>query len=117
MNINKMLGKRVKSLRKAKNLTQEELSERADIDPTYISDIERGKVKPSVESISKIANGLNINLSKLLSFGNEKKSNQEKIEIISELNDLFIEHDIESLKILKNFIVYAVDYFKFMKMK
>lgn len=40
--INIEVGTRVKSAREACNMTQEELAERIDVSPQYISDMERG---------------------------------------------------------------------------
>lgn len=41
-------GRNVKRLREVRQLTQEKLAEKADLDPTYISGIERGIRNPSV---------------------------------------------------------------------
>lgn len=42
MNIKKLLGKRIKELRKNKGITQEALSEKAGIDSKHLSRIECG---------------------------------------------------------------------------
>ena len=42
MDTKELIGSRIKELRKKKGLSQEELSEKADITPNYLSRIERG---------------------------------------------------------------------------
>jgi transcriptional regulator with XRE-family HTH domain len=61
-----VLGLNVRRWREEKELTQEALAERADLDPTYISGIERGMRNPSVLSIIRIAAALGITASELL---------------------------------------------------
>lgn len=46
-------------------LSQEELAERCSLHPTYIGQVERGEKNATLESISKIAVGLNVSLSTL----------------------------------------------------
>jgi transcriptional regulator with XRE-family HTH domain len=55
---NEAFGEVVRSLRKEKGLSQEELGFRCDLDRTYISGIECGKRNPTIQSIWFIANGL-----------------------------------------------------------
>lgn len=62
-NISLTFGKRVKSLRTAKKLSQEKLAELSGLHSTYIGQIERGEKSPTIESIYKISEGLNISLS------------------------------------------------------
>lgn len=51
--------------RESRNLTQEKLAEKADLDPTYISGIERGVRNPSLLSIVRIAKALGTTASHL----------------------------------------------------
>lgn len=44
------IGKKLKTLRQLKNLTQEELGERTDLSKGYISQIESDKTSPSMET-------------------------------------------------------------------
>jgi transcriptional regulator with XRE-family HTH domain len=48
-------GERVRELRTALGLSQEELGFRSDLDRTHISDIERGKRNVSLVNISAVA--------------------------------------------------------------
>ena len=59
------LGKIVKTQRKAAGLSQEELAFQADIDRTYVSQIERGVSNPSLLIIYKVAKVLNLPLPQL----------------------------------------------------
>lgn len=58
-------GLNVRKIREVQNLTQEALAERADLDPTYISGIERGIRNPSLLSIVRVAKALGIKASEL----------------------------------------------------
>lgn len=55
----KKLGKRVKLLRKEHELTQERLAEACDISVVYVSHIENGTARPSLEVLLRLAGALN----------------------------------------------------------
>ncbi len=58
MDIKAEYGKKVKKIRKSRGVSQESLADLAGLDRTYISDIENGKRNVSIETIFKIADGL-----------------------------------------------------------
>ena len=58
-------GLNVRKRRESLDLTQLEAAERADLDPTYISGIERGVRNPSLVSIARVAKALDITVSEL----------------------------------------------------
>ena len=61
MNIDyKVIGKRIKQARKYNNKTQEDLAECLEVSNSYISRIERGTTKLSLELLIKICTYLNI---------------------------------------------------------
>ena len=60
------LGKIVRAKRIQQNLTQCELSVRANVDRNYIGMLERGERNPSYLSLLKIAKGLNLSIHELL---------------------------------------------------
>ena len=66
MNINEIFGLRMREKRIALNLSQEKLANMADIDRTYLPDIENGRRNVSLAVAEKIANALNVPLTKLL---------------------------------------------------
>jgi transcriptional regulator with XRE-family HTH domain len=60
MDVEKLLGLNVRDLRRQQQLSQEELAHRADMDRSYISDLERGLRNPSVKAIGRIAQALGV---------------------------------------------------------
>ena len=56
----KLLGNRIKTIRKARKLTQEQLAEYVNIGTPNISYIENGKFAPSIDTLQKIAQALKV---------------------------------------------------------
>lgn len=65
-----VLATNIKELRKAKGMAQERLALDAGVDRTLVSKIERLVANPSLEIMAKLANTLDVSVSKLLT---EKK--------------------------------------------
>ena len=62
MNIQTTIGLRIKELRTEKNLTQEAIAFKAEIDRTFMNHVENGKRNVSIETLEKIiCNGFEIN--------------------------------------------------------
>ncbi|MCK5808132.1 helix-turn-helix transcriptional regulator [bacterium] len=66
MDIRDAVGRRVLHYRHLRDMTQNKLGEVAGIDRGYVSDIENGKRKITIDIIDKIARALNIPASALL---------------------------------------------------
>lgn len=64
----KALGKRIKELRKAQGLSQEDLSYEADIPLSQVGRIERGEINPTISTIAIIASALNIEIKEIFNF-------------------------------------------------
>lgn len=74
---NNTIGKRVKKIRKDAGLTLDDLNDFTGISKTYLSDLETGKAdNPSIKILKKIANGLEIELPKLLEGSIEQNERQ-----------------------------------------
>jgi len=65
MDIKKSFGKIVRTRRRALDMSQEDLGEKAELNRGYISDIERGLRNPSLEVIDRIARALGMDLAEL----------------------------------------------------
>ena len=70
MDIKKSFGKIVRKRRRALDLSQEELGDKAELNRGYISDIERGLRNPSLEVIDRIAKALGMDLAELFAENN-----------------------------------------------
>lgn len=63
-------GEKVREIRIAQNLSQEQLAHLANVHRTYIGMIERAEKNITLVNIEKIANALNINIIELLGNAN-----------------------------------------------
>ena len=66
ININEKLGIKIRFLRIKMELSQEQFAELAGLSKNSIGIIERGQSKPTIETLEKIANALNIELKELV---------------------------------------------------
>jgi transcriptional regulator with XRE-family HTH domain len=62
MNLIAHLGAAIRQHRTLIRLSQEELADRAQLDRTYVSGIERGKRNPTVEVLQRLADALGADL-------------------------------------------------------
>ena len=68
MDAGELLGKRLKEIRKKMGISQEDVAFRCDTHPSHIGQMERGERNPTLETLEKIALGLDISVSELLDF-------------------------------------------------
>lgn len=91
--INIKIGEHVKKARERAGITQEQLAEKTDVSPQYISDLERGVVGIFVEKLKNLCVVLGVSSDEIL-FGNiQDKSSAaffEKISILSESQVLIL---------------------------
>lgn len=80
--IKQLIGSRIKELRRARELSQEELSEKVGISSKYLSSIERGKENPTLDTFIGLAKALDIEILELFSYSPEKSP--------KELRDLIV---------------------------
>lgn len=63
MNHAKAFGRRLKSIREAGRLTQEQVAERTHGDAKYLSALENGRSSPTLDTIMALAKALNVPVS------------------------------------------------------
>jgi transcriptional regulator with XRE-family HTH domain len=61
-----MIGDELKKARTKAGLSQEELASRADVHRTYISLLERNKKSPTLDTLFKICDALEVSVSKFI---------------------------------------------------
>jgi transcriptional regulator with XRE-family HTH domain len=76
--LNKKFGNRLREAREAAQLTQEELAFRAELHRTYISLLERGIKSPTLETLFKICEALELEPEVLISQLRERPKEQKK---------------------------------------
>lgn len=95
-------GKRIKSIRQTKNLSQEELAEKIDIAVTNMGKIERGESFVTSTTLEKLSNALEVKVHELFKFDNFISLDEIKKELnLNKMSDT----DIRKLyKFYKAFI-------------
>ena len=56
----------MRDLRESRGWSQEVLAEKADLNRSYLGEVERGQVSPSLSTAKKIAGALDVSLSDLI---------------------------------------------------
>lgn len=70
-NLKVKFGRRLRQIRRLKNLTQEQLAEVTGISVEFVSNIERGINAPSFDTLEKLSEVLNVSYADLFDFRDE----------------------------------------------
>ena len=62
MDIKLKIGQRIKELRKGLELSQESLAYKAEVDRTYVTDVENGRRNVSVEILERLIKALEVSV-------------------------------------------------------
>ena len=110
-NISDKVGERIRNYRKQAGITQESLALSANMGVSFLGDVERGKKKPSIDSLEKILSVLQISFEEFFNFTAELKpykdnSALEKLNI--ELHNL-PDNEVEAIYNIVKQIIYLKD--------
>lgn len=83
MDVKQTIGARISRLRSGQGLTQEELAERIGINPKYLSSIERGKENPTLQTLIKTSEALDVDFSEMFNLLQSEDQIATKDYIIS----------------------------------
>ena len=75
----------IRHFRHQKGFSQEELALRANLNPAYLSQVERGEKCPTVDTLYKTVNALDISLSELFRFDplpNQSEATLDRMKLL-----------------------------------
>ena len=92
----KIIGTRIREIRREKKWSQAKLAEKSGVEPSYVSHIERGVAKLSLPTLISIANALGATLDELV-HGNLIRSEHVTHKILNELLSDCSNEELESI--------------------
>lgn len=81
--LSKLLGFRIRELRKSRKLTQSQLAESIGMETTNLCKLENGGQLPKEENIEKLANVFDVPIKELFEFGHLKSPETLQDELIT----------------------------------
>jgi transcriptional regulator with XRE-family HTH domain len=103
-NTKELLGARIRELRKARGLTQEQLAEMVDIEQKHVSRIELGKNYPTIDRLEKIAEALNLPMQSFFDFLHLEDDDEQAASIEKMLGELDTNSRRIAYRMIKGFI-------------
>ena len=97
--VNEIIGKRIRDIRVAKKMSQQELAVRADLSLPHISDIELGKKSMKLVTFIRILEALKVSADAILQV-NISKAKQQKYDEFSQLLEDCTPSEAEMMKTL-----------------
>lgn len=97
------VGRRIRQIRKAQKISQQELGDRANLNYKYIGGVERGERNPSIESLMKIAKGLKVDVGEFFKFEDAGQMS-EKERIYNQIIGLLGNKSTKELKLARRML-------------
>jgi len=105
-------GKRIRECRMNKDITQDALAELIEVNPSFISNIERAKTKMSTETLANIAKSLNTSIDYLLFGDIELDNNQYSKIAVLEIQEILKDKSKNEVDAFMSFCNNFVDFLK-----
>ncbi|WP_313894631.1 XRE family transcriptional regulator [Psychrobacillus sp.] len=108
--INENIGNNLKRVRKERNISLDKTAELTGVSKTMLGQIERGESNPTVTTLWKIANGLRLSLSSLISGDSPSVTviKKNKLDPIIENNGQYQVYPVVPFNAEKQFEVFAI---------
>lgn len=97
--LKQIIGMRVKAARHAKNISQSVLAEEIDRTKETVSNIERGLSAPTIETLERLSNALDVPLSEFFEGAERSTSNKRRMELEVNIRECLKELSVNELKI------------------
>lgn len=99
----KLVGMNIREIRKKKQLTQEELSEKSGLQTSFLAGVERGERNITLETLDKILSGLEVDVKTIFSFNDISPDEHfGKKEILDLISNLLADKDLTETKLIYN---------------
>ena|SRR5947208_7164039 len=105
MDTKRLIGGRIRELRRIRNYSQEQLAEIVGINAKYLSSIERGEENPTLDLFMRLAEGLKVELHEF--FDIEQEATSPKLlrrKLKSLVDKIGDEQVVRVLRVLKSLI-------------
>lgn len=99
--VQRLVGVRIRELRKHKGWSQEELAEHAGFHISFIGSVERGQRNISLTNLEKVATTLGVEVHQLFAYSKAMPEQYDHDPLLQELIDMILKLDRSDLKRLK----------------
>jgi len=105
-----LVGENIRLLRKKRGLSQEQLAFRADINASYMGQVERGEKNPTIDVLSKIAHALQTPLEKIVNVESSPDAEDDTddegyaTKIVHQMNGLSLKEQEAVYKFIKQLV-------------
>ncbi|MBS1149357.1 MAG: DNA-binding protein [Myxococcaceae bacterium] len=97
--LRRRFGENIRQLRLSRGLTQEGLAEKSDLSVDAVRRIEWGTISPSLDTLSKLANGLDISLRTLFSTFEQRRRDD-----VAELADFLSRRSLKEARLVARLV-------------
>lgn len=114
MDLTKRVGINIRAIRKAQNLTIDELAEKCNFQAPYLSDVERGERNITLQTLTRILDALQVNAGSVLipEIRVNEGSENNRNELLSLLLNTLEDKNEDDIRMLLNISNEIFDRFK-----
>lgn len=98
------IGNKIRFIRNYKGISLEELSEKCGIDPAPLSKLERGETNPTIMTLYRIAQGLNVELAEIIEIHSEYYEEHTDEFLTGEIQKYLRQLDIQQQNDILSFL-------------
>jgi transcriptional regulator with XRE-family HTH domain len=92
-----VFGKRLRFLRRTKDMTQEQVAERAGLSLQSVGEIERGRGNPTLVNVERLSDALDVELTELFDLGDAKMTKEQAVQELLSLLEGATEEQVRAL--------------------